>query len=209
MAKTIADFLARAPVVPVLTIEHLAHAVPLAKALVAGGLTALEITLRTDAALAAIRAIRDAVPAAVPGVGTVVRASDFAAAAAAGAEFAVSPGFTAELAAAAQVQGAMPFLPGVSTASELMVATAAGFEVLKFFPAEPAGGVAALRALAGPFPDVRFCPTGGISADNAGDYLALPNVVAVGGSWVAPKDAVASGDWGRITALARAACALV
>lgn len=200
----IAEILSLGRVVPVLTIERVADAVPLAEALVAGGLPALEITFRTDAALDAVRAVAQ-VPGAVPGVGTLTRADEFAAAADAGARFAVSPGFLPELAAAA---GDMPYLPAVATASECMAARTAGFSCLKFFPAGPAGGVAALKALGGPFADLRFCPTGGVNADNAADYLALDNVVCVGGSWVAPRYAVAAGDWARIEQLARAASGL-
>ena len=201
--------LAEARVVPVLTVGAVDEAVAVARALVAGGLTMLEVTLRSDTALAAIAAMSEAVPEALVGAGTLTRPEDFTAVADAGARFAVSPGFTAELAAAARRHPGLPFLPGIATASELMAAVAAGYDCLKFFPAEAAGGTAALRALAGPFGHVRFCPTGGIGAANAADYLALPNVIAVGGSWPAPADAVAAGDWPRITALAREARALV
>jgi 2-dehydro-3-deoxyphosphogluconate aldolase / (4S)-4-hydroxy-2-oxoglutarate aldolase len=201
----LATRLAEARLVPVLTIARVEDAVPLARALVAGGLDMLEVTLRSAAALDAIRAIAEAVPAATVGAGTLTRAEDFAAVAQAGARFAVSPGFTAALAEAAQDYPALPHLPAVATASELMTALAAGYDCLKFFPAEAAGGIAALKALAGPFPEVRFCPTGGINAKTAGAYLALKNVVAVGGSWVAPAAAVAAADWPRITALAREA----
>ena len=206
MAETteIAEILSLGRVVPVLTIERVEDAVPLAEALVAGGLPALEITFRTDAALDAVKAVAQ-VPGAMPGVGTLTRADEFAAAADAGARFAVSPGFLPELAA---VAGDMPYLPAVATASECMAARAAGFSYLKFFPAGPAGGVAALKALGGPFADLRFCPTGGVNADNAADYLALANVVCVGGSWVAPRYAVAAGDWAHIEQLARAASGL-
>ena len=199
--------LALAPVVPVLTVTRPEDAAPLARALVAGGLPVLEVTLRTPAGLEAVAAMCRAVPDAVIGVGTVIRAEELAVAERAGARFAVSPGFTPALAAAAERAG-YPFLPGVMTPSELMAARAAGFTALKLFPAQQAGGVGMLRALGAPFPDVAFCPTGGVTAANAAEYLALPNVACVGGSWVAPADRVASGDWGAIEALARAAAAL-
>ncbi len=196
-----------APVIPVLTITDLEHAVPLARALSAGGLRVLEITLRTPVALAAIEAMRKAVPDAVIGVGTLTRAVDFAAADRVGAQFGVTPGLTPELAAASR--GArFPLLPGVMTPTELIAARTAGFNVLKLFPAEQAGGVAMLRALGAPFPDVFFCPTGGITRATAPDYLQLPNVVCVGGSWVAPRAMLAAGDWAGIEALARDAAGL-
>ncbi len=201
----LAETLRAAGVVPVLTIRRTADAVPLARALLAGGLSVLEVTLRTEAALAAIRSIRAEVPGVIVGAGTLTRPADFAAVEAAGARFAVSPGCTPELAEAAGAHPEITYLPGVATASEVMVAGVAGFECLKFFPAEAAGGIAALKALAGPFPEVRFCPTGGIGAGNAADYLALPNVVAVGGSWPAPEAAIQAGDWPQITRLAAAA----
>jgi 2-dehydro-3-deoxyphosphogluconate aldolase/(4S)-4-hydroxy-2-oxoglutarate aldolase len=204
---TIDDIVGLAPVIPVLTVEDIAHAVPLARALSAGGLRVLEITLRTPAALAVIEAMRKAVPEAVVGVGTLTRPSDFAAADRAGAQFGVSPGLTPELASAAR--GArFPLLPGVMTPTELMAARSAGFSVLKLFPAQQAGGLGMLQALGAPFPDVRFCPTGGISRATAADFLALPNVACVGGSWVAPRAMMASGDWAGIEALARDAAAL-
>jgi 2-dehydro-3-deoxyphosphogluconate aldolase/(4S)-4-hydroxy-2-oxoglutarate aldolase len=178
--------------------------VPLAHALVAGGLPVIEVTLRTEAALAAARAMIAQVPDAVIGLGTVTRRDQIAAALDIGADFLVSPGFSADVAELAQ-RAALPFLPGIATPSELMTALAAGFSVLKFFPAEPAGGIEMLRALHGPFPEVAFCPTGGIDAAKAPSYLELPNVVAVGGSWVAPRTAVIAQDWQKITALARAA----
>lgn len=193
------------PVIPVLTIEDAAHAVPLARALCAGGIRVLEITLRTDAALEAVRRVAAEVPDAIPGVGTVTRAEDFTAARVAGAQFAVSPGFSPELAAAA---GDLPWLPGVATASEVMAAMRLGCKRLKFFPAEAMGGIPTLKALAGPFGDVTFCPTGGINAGNAADYLALANVACVGGSWLAPGAAVKAGDWDAITALAKEASGL-
>ncbi len=196
-----------APVIPVLTITDLEHAVPLARALSAGGLKVLEITLRTPVALAAIEAMRKAVPDAVIGVGTLTRAVDFAAADRVGAQFGVTPGLTPELATASH--GArFPLLPGVMTPTELIAARTAGFNVLKLFPAEQAGGVAMLRALGAPFPDVFFCPTGGITRATAPDYLELPNVVCVGGSWVAPRAMLAAGDWAGIEALARDAAGL-
>ena len=193
--------------IPVLTVSDLAHAVPLARALVAGGLRVLEITLRTSVAVGCIEAIRKAVPEAIIGVGTLTKAVDFAAAGRAGAQFGVTPGLTPELAAAAR--GArFPLLPGVMTPTEVIAARTAGFDVLKLFPAHQAGGVAMLRALGAPFPDVLFVPTGGITRDSAPDYLALPNVASVGGSWVAPTAMIDANDWQGITALARDAAGL-
>jgi 2-dehydro-3-deoxyphosphogluconate aldolase/(4S)-4-hydroxy-2-oxoglutarate aldolase len=191
-----------APVIPVITIERLEHAVPLARALVAGGLPALEITLRTPAAPAAAAEIARAVPEAVLGLGTVLTPRDLETARNLGARFALSPGATPELLEAAAA-GDLPFAPGVATASEVMAALSHGFNVVKFFPAVPAGGIAALRALAGPFPQVRFCPTGGIGDGNFADWLALPNVACVGGSWLAPAADIAARDWPAITARAR------
>jgi 2-dehydro-3-deoxyphosphogluconate aldolase/(4S)-4-hydroxy-2-oxoglutarate aldolase len=202
---TIDDLMSAGPVIPVLTIENPEDGVSSARALVDGGIRVLEITLRTPAALEAVSRIVADVPDAVPGVGTVTCADEFTAARAAGARFAVSPGFSPELAAAA---GDLPWLPGVSTASEVMAALRHGYDRLKFFPAEAMGGTATLKALAGPFAGVRFCPTGGISAKNAGNYLALANVACVGGSWLAPKTAIAAQDWDTITALARQAAGL-
>ncbi len=202
---TIEQVMDLAPVIPVLTIERLEHEVPLARALLEGGLRALEITLRTDAALAAIDAIATAVPDAVPGVGTVTTLEDLTNARAAGARFAVSPGFDPDLAAAA---GEMPFLPGIATASEAMAAQRAGLRHLKFFPAEAMGGQATLKALAGPFAGVVFCPTGGVGRNNAAGYLALKNVRCVGGSWVAPREAVMGQKWDIISALAAEAATL-
>jgi 2-dehydro-3-deoxyphosphogluconate aldolase/(4S)-4-hydroxy-2-oxoglutarate aldolase len=203
----IREIIGLAPVIPVLTVTDLAHAVPLARALVAGGLRVLEITLRTPVALAAIEAMRKAVPEAVIGIGTLTRAVDFAAADRAGAQFGVSPGLTPELAAAAR--GArFPLLPGVMTPTDLIAARNLGFNVLKLFPAEQAGGVGMLRALGAPFPDVLFCPTGGITRATAPDFLALPNVPCVGGSWVAPRSLLEAGDWNGIESLARDAAAL-
>jgi 2-dehydro-3-deoxyphosphogluconate aldolase/(4S)-4-hydroxy-2-oxoglutarate aldolase len=200
----IRDIAGLAPVIPIITIDDPAIAVPLARAIVAGGLPVIEVTLRTEAALVAARAMIAAVPEAVIGLGTVTRRDHIAAALDIGARFLVSPGFSTELAGLVQ-QSKLPFLPGIATASELMAALAAGFSILKFFPAEPAGGIDMLRALHGPFPDAAFCPTGGIDAAKAPSYLELPNVVAVGGSWVAPRPAVIAKDWQKITALARAA----
>jgi 2-dehydro-3-deoxyphosphogluconate aldolase/(4S)-4-hydroxy-2-oxoglutarate aldolase len=203
----IREIVAMAPVIPVLTLGDLAHAAPLARALVDGGLRVLEVTMRTPVAIGCIEAIRKAVPEVVIGVGTLTKAVDFAAADRAGAQFGVTPGLTPELAAAAR--GArFPLLPGVMTPTEVLAARAAGFNVLKLFPAHQAGGVAMLRALGAPFPDVLFIPTGGITRDSAPDYLALPNVVAVGGSWVAPTAMIDANDWQGITALARDAAGL-
>ena len=196
-----------APVIPVLTIAKAADAIPLARALVAGGLRALEVTLRTSAGIEAIALIAREVPDAVVGAGTVLNPADWDRATAAGARFIVSPGLTEPLLRAA-AQSPLAFLPGVATASELMRGLDAGLMNFKFFPAESSGGAPALKALHGPFGQVRFCPTGGISAKTAPDYLALPNVVCVGGGWVAPPDVVDAGDWGKITALAQAAAAL-
>jgi 2-dehydro-3-deoxyphosphogluconate aldolase/(4S)-4-hydroxy-2-oxoglutarate aldolase len=203
----IRDILALAPVIPVLTVTRPADAAPLARALVTGGLPVIEVTLRTPVGLEVVEAMRAAVPDAIVGVGTITRVEDLAAARRAGARFGVSPGFSAELVRAAEGIG-YPLLPGVMTPSELMAARAAGFTALKLFPAQQAGGPAMLRALGAPFPDVVFCPTGGVTAATAPEYLALANVPCVGGSWVAPTDRVAAGDWDAIEALARAAAAL-
>jgi 2-dehydro-3-deoxyphosphogluconate aldolase/(4S)-4-hydroxy-2-oxoglutarate aldolase len=203
----IREILAMAPVIPVLTVTELEHAVPLARALAGGGLRVLEITLCTPVALAAIEAMRKAVPEAIVGAGMLTRAVDFAAAGRVGVQFGASPGLTPDLAAASR--GArFPLLPGVMTPTELIAAGAAGFNVLKLFPAQLAGGVAMLQALRAPFPDVLFCPTGGITRATAADYLALPNVVCVGGSWVAPKAMIEAADWSGIEALARDAASL-
>jgi 2-dehydro-3-deoxyphosphogluconate aldolase/(4S)-4-hydroxy-2-oxoglutarate aldolase len=196
-----------APVIPVLTIEEPAHAVPLARALVRGGLPALEITLRTGSALEALREVAANVQGAVVGAGTVLDAGQMAEARQAGARFIVSPGCTPELAKAAKETGAA-FMPGVQTVSEAMALAGQGFPLLKFFPAGAAGGLAWLQGVAAPLAGLRFCPTGGIGADTAASYLALANVACVGGSWVAPRDAVAAGDWPRIERLAAAAAAL-
>lgn len=198
------DLISRVPVIPVLTIESVNTGLPLARALVAGGLPLLEITLRTVAALDVIRAIAQEVEGAVVGAGTVLTPDDFAAAERAGARFIVSPGTTGRLLDAAGDRD-LPFLPGAATASEVMGLLERGYRCLKFFPAEPAGGAAYLKSLAAPLPEARFCPTGGIDAARAKTYLALSNVVCVGGSWVAPEAAVAAGDWAAITALAQAA----
>jgi 2-dehydro-3-deoxyphosphogluconate aldolase/(4S)-4-hydroxy-2-oxoglutarate aldolase len=203
----IEDIVALCPVIPVLTVEELAHAVPLARALTAGGLRVLEITLRTPVALAAIEAMRRAVPEAVVGVGTLTRPVDFAAADRAGAQFGVSPGLTQELAGAAR-GSRFPLLPGVMTPSELIAARLAGFRAVKLFPASQAGGIGMLKALGAPFPDVLFCPTGGITRASAPEFLALANVVCVGGSWFTPRELLAAGDWAGIEALARDAAGL-
>jgi 2-dehydro-3-deoxyphosphogluconate aldolase/(4S)-4-hydroxy-2-oxoglutarate aldolase len=189
-----------APVVPVLVIDDLAHARPLAEALVKGGLPALEVTLRTPCALDAIRAMAE-VPGGVVGAGTLLTPADVKAAKAAGATFGVSPGATDRLIAACEDEG-LPLLPGAVTASEIMTLLERGFTVQKFFPAEQSGGAAFLKSIGSPIPQVSFCPTGGIGPKNAADYLSLKNILCVGGSWVAPKDAMARGDWAEITRLA-------
>ncbi len=203
----IRELLALAPVIPVLTVEKLAHAAPLAKALYAGGLKVLEITLRTDAALDVIAAMRVAVPDAVVGAGTLVRPQDFKRADDVGAQFAVTPGLTAELAEAARTVG-FPLLPGIVTPSEILQALHFGFDTLKFFPAQQAGGISMLQAFSGPFANVAFCPTGGITRESAPAFLKLRNVLCVGGSWVAPQALVEKGDWAGIEALARDAAGL-
>ena len=204
---TILEIMRTSAVIPVIAIDDLAHAVPLARALVAGGIRVLEVTLRTAHGLAAIRAIAEQVPQAIVGVGTLTQASEFAAARDAGAVFGVSPGLTAALVEAARKSG-LPLLPGVMTPSEVMAARELGFQQLKLFPAVPAGGIGMLNAIAGPLPDITFCPTGGITIATAAQFLACKNVACVGGSWLTPKDAMLSGDWARITALAVAASAL-
>ncbi|MFZ3005407.1 MAG: bifunctional 4-hydroxy-2-oxoglutarate aldolase/2-dehydro-3-deoxy-phosphogluconate aldolase [Phenylobacterium sp.] len=201
---TLQDILKLAPVVPVLIIEEEAHAVPLAKALVAGGLYALEVTLRTPVALEAIRRIAGEVEGAVVGAGTITTAAARQSVADAGAKFGVSPG----LIEGEGFDGPVPLLPGIATATELMWGLRAGYSHFKLFPANIVGGVGALKAFASPFPQAVFCPTGGVSLENAPDYLAQPNVICVGGSWVAPAQAVRDGDWGKITELARAASQL-
>jgi 2-dehydro-3-deoxyphosphogluconate aldolase/(4S)-4-hydroxy-2-oxoglutarate aldolase len=198
---------ALAPVIPVLTVERVADAVPLARALVKGGLPVLEITLRTAAALEVLAAIAREVPEAVVGAGTVLDVAQMRQAMAAGARFGVSPGSTPALAEAVK-EASLPFLPGAQTVSEAMALHERGFALLKFFPADVAGGTAWLKAVAAPLAGVRFCPTGGIGIGTAPGYLALPNVACVGGSWVAPRDAVAAGDWLQIERLAAAAAVL-
>ena len=198
------DIATRGPLIPVLTIADPAHAAPLAEALLAGGVTVLEVTLRTPAALEAIAEIVRTCPAATVGAGTIRDAGQLAAAIDAGAAFGVSPGTTARLAAAV-AESDLAFLPGAATASEAMALAERGFDVVKFFPAEAAGGAATLKAWQAPLPDLWFCPTGGVTRDNAGDYLALANVACVGGSWIAPAGRVAAADWAGITDLARAA----
>ena len=199
--------LARAPVLPVLAIESLEHAVPLARALVEGGLPVLEVTLRTGVALQAISAIRRHVPDALVGAGTVLDPDGLRKVEQAGAAFAISPGATVALYDAAGQSG-IPWIPAIATAGELMEGLERGYQRFKFFPAEAAGGSLALQAFAGPFPQVRFCPTGGIDARSAPRYLGLGNVATVGGSWMVPADRVQAGDWPAITALARQAAAL-
>ena len=196
-----------APVIPVIVLTEVAHAVPMARALLAGGIRMLEVTLRTPQALVCIESIARALPEAVVGAGTVRSRADALAAASAGARFAVSPGFTPSVGQACRDAG-LALLPGVATGSEIMLAQEHGFTELKFFPAMQAGGPAMLKAWSGPFFDVKFCPTGGVTLQNAADFLALPNVVCVGGSWLVPADALASGDWARITRLAAEARAL-
>ncbi len=195
------------PVVPVLIVEDAASAVPLARALVAGGLKAIEITMRTPAALDAIRAVAAEVEGAHVGAGTILNAKDFDAAVNAGSTFIVSPGVNKSVLDAA-ANSSVPLLPGAATASEVMVLRDAGYKVLKFFPAEQAGGAPYLKALSSPLAGTIFCPTGSISLKNAKDYLSLPNVICVGGSWVAPKDLITAGDWAGITTLAAEAAAL-
>jgi 2-dehydro-3-deoxyphosphogluconate aldolase / (4S)-4-hydroxy-2-oxoglutarate aldolase len=206
-ANKLADIMYASPVIPVIVIDEIDQAVPLAQALVAGGIRVLEITLRTQHGLAAIRAIAQAVPDAILGVGTLTHPEEFAQAREAGAVFGVSPGLTPAMIEAAKKNG-LPLLPGVMTPSEVMAAREAGFLHLKLFPAAQAGGVGMLNAMAGPLPDVWFCPTGGISQQTAPQFLACPNVACVGGSWLTPKDAMATRDWKRIGELARAASAL-
>ncbi|MBV8046815.1 MAG: bifunctional 4-hydroxy-2-oxoglutarate aldolase/2-dehydro-3-deoxy-phosphogluconate aldolase [Paludibacterium sp.] len=196
--------LRQGPVVPVIVVDDPAIAVDMAHALVAGGIRVLEVTLRTKGALAAIRRMRDEVPDAIVGAGTLRTRAQVEACVDAGAQFGISPGLTPELAAAARAAN-LTFLPGIATPSEAMRAEDEGFSVLKLFPAEAVGGAKLLKSLSGPLPNLRFCPTGGIDLARAHDYLALPNVLAVGGSWLTPSDALAARDWGRITELARAA----
>lgn len=204
---TILAFARRAPVIPVVTIEDARRSIDLAQALVRAGLPVIEVTLRTAAALDAIAAMAKAVPDAVIGAGTVTRASHIADAVDAGAKFIVSPGTPARL-AEALAEAPVPVLPGASTATEAMALADLGFEVLKFFPAEASGGVAWLKAIAGPLPHLKFCPTGGLDPKNAPNYLALPNVICVGGAWMAPAKAVADGDFATVERLAREAASL-
>jgi 2-dehydro-3-deoxyphosphogluconate aldolase / (4S)-4-hydroxy-2-oxoglutarate aldolase len=201
------ELMSLGPVIPVIVLEDAGEAVPLARALVSGGVRVLEVTLRTPAGLPSIRAIARDVPEAIVGVGTLTQADEFAAAREAGARFAVSPGFSQILVDAARTSG-LPWLPGVMTPSDVLAARAAGLRQLKLFPAQPAGGIAMLKALHGPFPEVVFCPTGGITPDTAPAFLALPNVACVGGSWLTPAAALAASDWDTITRLARQASAL-
>ena len=205
--RALTELLAGQPVVPVLRIGRLADAVPLAQALACGGLRAIEITLRTDDALDAIRLVAAEVPEAIVGAGTILSAADYGKAADAGARFIVSPGTTQELLDAARA-ARLPFLPGAITPSEMMALREEGYRTVKFFPAEQAGGVAFLKSLASPLASIGFCPTGGITPGNALAYLSLPNVVCVGGSWIAPDELVARGAWAEIEDLARAASAL-
>ena len=201
------DVMRDAPVIPVIVLHDVAHAVPLARALVAGGIRMLEVTLRTPQALACMEAIARDVPEAVAGAGTIRTVADAKASLNAGAKFGVSPGYTSAVGNACRELG-LPLLPGVATGSEIMTAQEDGYTELKFFPAVQAGGLAMLKAWQGPFGDVRFCPTGGISLANAPDFLALSNVACVGGSWIVPTDAIQAGDWARITQLAREATQL-
>lgn len=201
------DILRASPVMPVLVIESADQAVPLARALVAGGIRTLEVTLRTPAALDAIRAMRAAVPDAIVGAGTINSVDDLAAAQSAGVQFGVSPGATPALLAAVRASG-LPFLPGVMTPSDVLSAMAHGFDAMKFFPAEAAGGMPMLKSFAGPFANIRFCPTGGIDLAKAREYLKLGNVACVGGSWLAPATAMKNSDWAAIETLAREAAQL-
>ncbi len=201
------DLVQHGPVIPVIVLQRVADAVPLARALVAGGVRVLEVTLRTPVALECMRAIVEAVPEAIVGAGTLRSVADVQAALDAGCRFGVSPGYTHDIGHACRNMG-LPLLPGVATAGEVMSANADGYHFLKFFPATAAGGIPMLKALGGPFPDVAFCPTGGISLDTAPQFLALPNVKVCGGSWLTPQDAVDAGDWARITRLAQEASAL-
>lgn len=202
--KNIRDILARSPVMPVIVLDAVEDAVPLAEALVGGGIRVLEVTMRTAAALDCVRVIRAAVPGAIVGVGTITNIADMNAAREAGAMFGVSPGTTPELLKHATAS-AFPFLPGSMTPSDVMRALDAGFTAMKLFPAQQAGGIAMLKALGGPFPQVMFCPTGGIDAESAATYLALPNVACVGGSWLAPVALIANKNWNEIQKRAQAA----
>ncbi len=204
---TSAEVFRQGPIVPVLVIDKVEDAVPIAKALMAGGINVLEVTLRTEAALEVIRAIAKEVPDAYVGAGTVTNREQLKAVTQAGAKFAISPGLTADLLAAGR-EGTIPLIPGISNISDLMKANDAGYDHLKFFPAEAAGGVKALKSIGGPFPNVVFCPTGGISLSNYKEYLALPNVKCVGGSWLAPADAIENKQWQVLTDLAKQAVSL-
>ena len=200
------EIFAAGPVVPVLVINDVEKAVPLAKALMEGGIKVLEVTLRTPAAIDVIKRIADEVPDSLIGAGTVTNAQQLKAVVDAGAKFAISPGMTADLLKAG-MDAEIPLIPGISSTSDLMKGKDAGYTHMKFFPAEASGGVKAIKSISGPFPDVTFCPTGGIGPNNYNDYLALNNVKCVGGSWLAPDDAIESGDWARITQLAKEAIA--
>ncbi|WP_293746474.1 bifunctional 4-hydroxy-2-oxoglutarate aldolase/2-dehydro-3-deoxy-phosphogluconate aldolase [uncultured Paraglaciecola sp.] len=200
------EIFSQGPVVPVLVIKDVEHAVPLAKALIAGGIRVLEVTLRTEAALEVIAKIAKEVPEAIIGAGTVTNRKQLQQVIDAGAKFAISPGMTTDLLKAGN-EGSIALIPGISSISELMTAVDHGYTHLKFFPAEASGGVKALKAIGGPFPDIKFCPTGGISPSNYNDYLALPSVRCAGGSWLAPEEAMINGDWDKITELAKQAVA--
>jgi 2-dehydro-3-deoxyphosphogluconate aldolase/(4S)-4-hydroxy-2-oxoglutarate aldolase len=200
------EIFSQGPVVPVLVIKDVEHAVPLAKALIAGGIRVLEVTLRTKAALEVIAKIAKEVPEAIIGAGTVTNRAQLQQVIDAGAKFAISPGLTSDLLKAGN-EGSIALIPGISSISELMTAADHGYTHLKFFPAEASGGVKALKAIGGPFPDIKFCPTGGISPSNYNDYLALPNVCCAGGSWLAPEDVMINGEWDKITELAKQAVA--
>jgi 2-dehydro-3-deoxyphosphogluconate aldolase/(4S)-4-hydroxy-2-oxoglutarate aldolase len=207
LITNIRDLMGLGPVIPVIVVQKLEHAAPMAQALCAGGLKVLEVTLRTPVALAAVEAMRRAVPEAIVGVGTLTRPEEFSSAENAGAQFGVSPGLTPELASAAR-QVAFPLLPGVMTPTEVIAARLHGYTALKLFPAQQAGGIGMLKAFASPFADVVFCPTGGITRETAPSFLALSNVACVGGSWVLPQEHVDSGNWSAIEALARDASSL-
>lgn len=206
-AAAVIEVMRTGPVIPVIVIDQLDDALPMARALVKGGIRVLEITLRTANGLAAIAAVAREVPDAIVGAGTLTRPEEFAEVRRAGARFGVSPGFSAAMADAAKASG-LPWLPGVMTPSDVIAARGAGLSALKLFPAAQAGGIGMLKAMAGPFPDIVFCPTGGINAATARDFLALPNVACVGGSWLTPADAVRIGDWARVETLAREATTL-
>ncbi len=196
------------PIVPVMVINNVADAVPMAKALAAGGITVFEVTLRTEAALEAIRAIAAAMPEAMVGAGTVINTRQYDAAVAAGGKFVISPGYSKTLLEHA-AKGSVPLIPGVATPSEIITALELGYNHLKFFPAEANGGAAALKAIAGPLPQVRFCPTGGVGPDNVADYMKLNCVATVGGSWMIHNDVIAEGNWGKVTELAKQAVSLI